>query len=120
MADKTTREALRALSRIATPHAAQVVAIVARTAKDWMTTATVETLLRFPPETGGHAIRDLLAHRAFVLSQPAAASRLIGRVSQAKVANLEPVLRDIWSLRYRFWNRALVGAARDAGALLNR
>ena len=118
--EKTTREALRALSRIGTPHAAQVVALVARTATDWMATATVETLLRFPPETGGHAIRDLLSHRAFVLSQPAAASRLIGRVSQAKVANLEPVLRDIWSLRYRFWNRALVRAARDAGALLNR
>jgi hypothetical protein len=118
--EKTTREALRALSRIATPHAAQVVALVARSATDWMATATVETLLRFPPETGGHAIRDLLAHRGFVLSQPAAASRLIGRVSQTKVANLEPVLRDIWSLRYRFWNRALVRAARDAGALITR
>jgi hypothetical protein len=85
-----------------------------------MATATVETLLRFQPETGAHAIRDLLGHRAFVLSQPAAASRLIGRVAQAKVPNLEPVLRDIWSMRYRFWNRALVRAARDAGALLNR
>ena len=118
--EKTTREALRALSRIGTPHAAQVVALVARTASDWMATATVETLLRFQPETGANAIRDLLGHRAFVLSQPAAVSRLLGRVAQAKVANLEPVLRDIWSLRYRFWNRALVRAARDAGALLNR
>ena len=118
--EKTTREALRALSRIATPHAAQVVGVVARSARDWMATATVETLLRFPPETGAHAIRDLLAHRPFVLSQPADASRLIGRVAQAKVPNLEPVLRDIWSLRFRFWNRALVRAAHDAGALINR
>lgn len=118
--EKTTREALRALSRIGTPHAAQVVGVVARGARTWMATATVETLLRFPPETGAQAIRDLLAHRPFVLSQPAAASRLIGRVAQAKVPNLEPVLRDIWSMRYRFWNRALVRAAHDAGALLNR
>ena len=118
--EKTTREALRGLSRIGTPRAAELVALVARGAKDWMATATIETLLRFQPETCAHAIRDLLADRAFVLSHPAAASRLIGRVSQARVPNLEPVLRDIWSLRYRFWNRALVRAARDAGALLNR
>jgi hypothetical protein len=118
--EKTTREALRALSRIGTPQAAQVVSVVARSATDWMATATVETLLRFPPETGAHAIRDLLGHRPFVLSQPAAASRLIGRVAQAKVPNLEPVLREIWSLRFRFWNRALVRAAHDAGALVNR
>jgi hypothetical protein len=118
--EKTTREALRALSRIGTPQAAELVAMMAKDARDWMSTAVVETLLRFPPETGAQPIRDLLAHRAFVLAQPAAASRLIGRVAQARVANLEPVLRDIWSFRFRFWNRALVGAAREAGALLNR
>jgi hypothetical protein len=118
--EKTTREALRALSRIGTPRAAELVGVVARDARDWMSTATVETLLRFQPEAGAHAIRDVLAHRAFVIAQPADASRLIGRVAQAKVTGLEPVLRGIWSLRYRFWNRALVGAARDAGALLNR
>jgi hypothetical protein len=118
--EKTTREALRALSRIGSPRAAELVGIVARGAKDWMSTATVETLLRFPPEVGATAIRDLLAHRSFVLSQPAAASRLIGRVANVKVSNLEPVLRDIAALRYRFWNRALVRAAGDAGALLKR
>jgi len=118
--EKATREALRALSRIGTTRAAELVGVVARNARDWMATATVETLLRFPPETGAHAIRDLLAHRPFVLAQPAAASRLIGRAAQAKAPNLEPVLRDIWSLRFRFWNSALVRAARDAGALLNR
>jgi hypothetical protein len=118
--EKTTREALRALSRIATPRAAELVGIVARGARDWMATATVETLLRFQPEVAAAAIRDLLAHRSFVLSQPGAASRLIGRVANVKVSNLEPVLRDIASLRYRFWNRALVRAAGEAGALLKR
>ena len=118
--EKTTREALRGLSRIGTARAAEGVAVLARNARDWMSTATVETMLRFPPEVGAHAIRDLLAEKSFVRAQPAAASRLIGRVAQAKVPGLEPVLRDIWSLRYRFWNRALVTAARDAGALLNR
>jgi hypothetical protein len=118
--EKTTREALRGLSRIGTPRAAELVAVVARGARDWMSTATVETLLRFPPETGAQAIRDLLSERSFVLAQPSEASRLIGRVAHVRVTNLEPVLRDIWSLRYRFWNRALVRAARDAGAVLNR
>jgi hypothetical protein len=118
--EKATREALRGLSRIGTPRAAELVAVVARGARGWMSTATVETLLRFPPETGANAIRDLLAQRSFVMHQPAEASRLIGRIAQARVSNLEPVLREIWSLRYRFWNRALVRAARDAGAVLNR
>ena len=118
--EKTTREALRALSRVGTVRAIELVAVMARDARGWMSTAIVETLLRFPPETGAHPIRDLLAHRAFVLAQPAAASRLIGRLAHAKVPHLDPVLRDIWSLRYRFWNRALVGAAREAGALLKR
>ena len=118
--EKTTREALRGLSRIGTPRAAEGVGVLARNARDWMSTATVETMLRFPPEIGAHAIRDLLAEKSFVRAQPAAASRLIGRVAQSKVPDLEPVLRDIWSLRHRFWNRALVSVARDAGALLNR
>lgn len=118
--EKTTREALRGLSRIGTPRAAEMTGMVARSARDWMATATIETMLRFPPDIGANAIRDLLAQRSFVLAQPAAASRLIGRLANARVANLEPVLRDIWSLRYRFWNRALVSAAREAGALLNR
>lgn len=118
--EKTTREALRGLSRIGTARAAELVGVVTRDARDWMSTAAVETLLRFPPEIGGPAIRDVLAHRPFVLSQPAAASRLIGRLSQAKVSQLEPVLRDIAALKYRFWNRALVRCAREAASLLAR
>ncbi|HEX6317098.1 MAG TPA: HEAT repeat domain-containing protein [Gemmatimonadaceae bacterium] len=118
--ERTTREALRALSRIGTTRAAELVAVVTRDARDWMSTAAVETLLRFPPEIGGPAIRDVLAHRPFVLSQPADASRLIGRMSQARVSQLEPVLRAIAALKYRFWNRALVRCAREAGALLAR
>ena len=118
--EKTTREALRGLSRIGTTRAAELVAVVARGARDWMSVATVETLLRFPPEIGAPAIRDLLAERSFVMAHPTEASRLIGRVAQVRVANMDPVLREIWSLRYRFWNRALVRAARDAGAVLNR
>lgn len=118
--ERTAREALRALSRIATAPAADHVAASARTSRGWLTTATIEALLRFPVEAGAPAIRDLLAHRPFVLANPEAASRVIARVAQGRVANLEPVLRDVWSLRYRFWNRALVRTARDAGALINR
>lgn len=118
--EKTTREALRALSRIGTTRAAELVGVVARDARDWMSTAAVETLLRFPAEVAAPALRDLLAHRPFVLAQPAAASRLIARAATSKGANLEPVLRDLLSLRYRFWNRALVRVASDAAALLGR
>jgi hypothetical protein len=118
--EKTTREALRSLSRIGSERAAELVGMIARDAKDWMSTATVETLLRFPTDVGGRAIRDVLSHRPFVIAQPAAASRLIGRAAQSRVSNLEPVLRDLLSLRYRFWNRALVQVANDANALLKR
>ena len=119
--EKTTREALRSLSRIGSARAAELVGVIARDARDWMSTATIETLLRFEPEAAAKAMRDLLAHRPFVLAQPAATSRIIGRAAQAKGHhNLDPVLREIWSLRFRFWNRALVRAARDAGALLQQ
>jgi hypothetical protein len=80
----------------------------------------VEALLRFSPQIGGPAIRDVLANKAFVRRHPAEASRLIGRVAGARIHEIEPVLRDIWSLRFRFWNRALVGVAKRAGAALAR
>lgn len=118
--EKTTREALRSLNRIATARAAELVGVVTRDARNWLATAGVETLLRFHLETAGPAIRDVLAHRPFVITQPAAASRLMGRLRDSKTPDLEPVLRDLWSLRFRIWNRALVRVARDAGALLNR
>jgi hypothetical protein len=64
--------------------------------------------------------RDVLAHRPFVLTHPQEASRLIGRAGAGRTANLEPVLRDLHALRFRFWNRALVRVAREAGSLLKR
>ncbi|HET8775576.1 MAG TPA: hypothetical protein VFP80_17385, partial [Thermoanaerobaculia bacterium] len=79
--ERATREALRGLSRIGTARAAELVGVLARGARDWMSSATVETMLRFPPEIGAPAIRDLLAERSFVLAQPAATSRLIARVA---------------------------------------
>ena len=66
--EKTTREALRGLSRIGTARAAEGVAVVARNARDWMSTATVETMLRFPPEVGAHAIRDRAGGRPHGIS----------------------------------------------------
>lgn len=118
--ERTSREALRALARIGTPRAAELVNLHARGARGWLSTAIVEALLHFPAETSGAAIRDLLADRAFVLAHPADASRLIARVSHARIPNLEPVLRDLVSLRFRFWNRALVKVAHDAEALLRK
>jgi hypothetical protein len=111
---------LRALARIGTARAAEMVNHHATGARGWLSTAIVEALLHFPVETSGSAIRDLLAQRAFVLAHPTDASRLIARAAQAKAPNLEPVLRTLTSLRFRFWNRALVKVARDAEALLAR
>lgn len=110
--ERTTREALRALSRIGTARAVGYVAAAARDARGWMASATVETLLRFPPQLGGEHVRDLLAQRAFVLAHPEEATRLIARA--ARTPNIEPVLRSLTSLRFRFWNRALVNVARAA------
>jgi hypothetical protein len=80
----------------------------------------VESLLHFPPESSGIAIRDLLAHRPFVLAHPAAAARLIARAAQVRPANFEPVLRGLVTLRFRFWNAQQVKVARCAEALLRR
>lgn len=118
--ERSSREALRALSRMGTPRAAELVTGHAREARGWLSTAVIEALLHFPPETSAAAIRDLLGHRPFVLAQPAAAARLIARAAQGKAPDLEPVLRDLLSLRYRFWNRQLVKVAHCAEALLRR
>jgi hypothetical protein len=118
--ERTSREALRALARIGSPRAAELVNVHARGARGWLSTAIVEALLHFPAETSGVAIRDLLAQRAFVLAHPTEASRLIARARLTGTPHLETVLRDLVSLRYRFWNRSLVNVARDAEALLKR
>jgi hypothetical protein len=118
--ERASREALRALSRIGTKRAAELAGQHARTARGWLSTAVVEALLHFPPESSASAIRDLLAHRPFVLAQPAATTRLIARAAQSKAADLEPVLRALLSLRYRFWNSQLVKVARCAEALMKR
>ena len=118
--ERTSREALRALARIGTPRAAELVNSHVRGAPGWLATAIVEALLHFPSETSGIAICDLLAQRAFVLAQPTGASRLIARAAQSRAPNLEPVLRSLVSLRFRFWNPLLVKVARDAQAVIAR
>jgi hypothetical protein len=118
--ERSSREVLRALSRIGTPRAADAVRLLARDARGWLASATVESLLHFPPESSGIAIRDLLAHRPFVLAHPAAATRLIARAAQVRPALFEPVLRDLLPLRFRFWNAQQVKVARCAEALLQR
>lgn len=118
--ERTAREALRGLSRIGSARAAALVSRAARDARAWLNTATIETLLRYPPEFLAPAMLDLLGHRPFVLAHPEAASRLLGRAGQARDRTLLPVLEGLRSFRFRFWNRALVRVAHEAAAILAR
>lgn len=118
--EQVVREALRALTRIATPQAASIVAARVRDGSGWLVTAAEEALWRFPTTEAQHQARHLLELREFVMRQPAAAGRLLDHVIQHGATNLEPILKGLASLRFRLWNPALVRVARKAHALAGR
>jgi hypothetical protein len=118
--EQVVREALRALTRIATAPAAAIVAARVREGSGWLAAAAEEALWRFPAAEAQRQARELLERRDFVLRQPAAAGRLLDRVSQPGAAGLEPILAGLAALRFRLWNPALVKVARRAHALASR
>jgi hypothetical protein len=115
--EQVVREALRALTRIATAPAAAIVAARLREGSGWLAAAAEEALWRFPAAEAERQARALLARRDFVRRRPAAAGRLLDRLSQPGAAGLEPILAGLAALRFRLWNPALVKVARKAHAL---
>jgi len=121
--EQNDREALRALARIGTAKAAQVVVDELRHGKAGSRAAAEEALWHFPPAQAAAQLRDILASRDFVVHHPEVAARLIERAGQSGaegLAGLAPALETIAPLRFRFWNPALVRVARKARELLTR
>lgn len=118
--EQTHREAFRALAAIGTSHAATIVAGRIQAGAASMQAAAEEVLWHFPPALARTKLRELLGQRDFVVRNPALAARLLERAAQAQMGGegLEPVLKTLALLRFRFWNRPLVRVARAAQVLL--
>jgi hypothetical protein len=118
--EQTVRESLRALARIGTPHAAEIVCAEIERDHGWIGAAAEETLWRFPPTHAEHQTKGLLERREFVMKHPALAVRLLDRAAHAGTTGLEPILASLVPLRYRIWNPALVRLARKAQVMEKR
>jgi hypothetical protein len=117
--EQTTREALRALAKMGGAPAAAAVATQLESGAAWSKLAAEEALFKFPPPQAIAQVRKLLASRAFIVSQPDTASRLLDRAAQSGAGSLGPVLEAIAPLRFRFWNPALVRVALKARQLMH-
>jgi hypothetical protein len=116
--EQTGRDALQALAHIGTAKAAQIVGMQLQEGAGAVRAAAEEALRHFAPAQAEATMRDLLARREFVLRHPQIALRLIDRVGHAGVTGLEPAMRDLAGLRYRFWNPKIVRVAMKARTLL--
>jgi len=110
-----SREALRALARMATLKAASLIAAQIERGGAIQPVAE-EALWRLPTPLALTRARDLLGRREFVAHCPQSAARLLERAAHGGDAALEPILETLAPLRFHFWNPAVarVGArARD-------
>jgi hypothetical protein len=114
--EHTVREALRALAKIGTAHAATIVASRIQEGRDWVAAAAEQTLWHFPKPEADRQVIDLLSRREFVVRQPDAAARLIDHAPR-EVAT-DAVLEPLQTLRYRIWKPSLARIGRKARARL--
>jgi hypothetical protein len=114
------REALRALARMGTAHAASVVTKQLQNGNARGRAAAEEALWHFPPARVGAFVRELLGNREFVLQNPATVTHVLDRAAKAGIEGLDPVLAEIEPLRFRFWNPSLVRLALKARELRAR
>ena len=111
------REALRALARIGTNRAAGVIADQIENGPPWITAAAEEALWHLPTALGFTTACQLLARRSFVLHRPECASRLLARVTNTGGHAPPPLLDNLASLRYYFWNPAVARVGMKAREL---
>jgi hypothetical protein len=114
--EHTVREALRALAKIGSAHAATIVAAHIQEGRDWVAAAAEQTLWHFPKPEADRQVISLLSRREFVVRQPDAAARLIDHAPR-EVAT-DAVLEPLQTLRYRIWKPALARIGRKARARL--
>jgi hypothetical protein len=116
--EHTAREALRALARVGTEEAAELVVAEILRQRGTLAVAAEETLWHFPAAEAQRQARALLGRREFALSHPHAAERLLDRAARTGGVDLGPILQDLAPLRFRIWNPALARVARKAHAIL--
>jgi len=116
--DQVVRDALQALAHIGSTRAAGIVGVHLRRGASSVRAAAEEALRHFPPAAAAAALRDLLASREFILEHPQIAVRLIDRAGQVGLTDLQPAMRALMPLRFRFWNPALVRVALKARTMI--
>jgi len=118
--EQTVREAFRSLARIGTPRAAAVVGAQIQSGAPLARAAAEEALWHLPPALTTAQLRDVLSRREFVVQNPLVVSRLIERAAQTKACDLDDVLQEIESMRFRFWKPGIVKMALKAKELRAR
>jgi hypothetical protein len=118
--EQVVREALRALARIGTAHAAALVSARIRHGSPWVRNAAQEALCRFPPALAQGQLLELLGRRDFVVHHPDIAARLLDRAAQGGSDHLKATLAPLVPLRFRFWNPALARVGHKARELVKR
>ena len=116
--EQTAKEALQALAHIGSSKAAGIVGVHLRRGASSVRAAAEEALRHFPPAAAAAAMRDLLASRDFILQHPQIAVRLLDRAEQSGLTDLQPAMRALVPLRFRFWNPAVVRVARKARTMI--
>ena len=106
--EQTAREALQALAHIGSTKAAGIVGVHLRRGASSVRAAAEEALRHFPPAAAARRCAICLASREFILQHPQIAVRLLDRAEQAGLTDLQPAMRALVPLRFRFWNPAVV------------
>jgi hypothetical protein len=112
------REALRALGRIASDDAAEMVTRFVLRQGTSGAVAAEDVIWQFSPIATHHCLRSLLRQRQFVVDNPGFTLRLLQRTDRFEPSKLSDVLTPLKSLRFRFWNRPLAQIGRRAAELL--
>ena len=118
--EQIVREALRALARIGSAHAAKLVSTQVQHASAWVRNAAQEALCRFPPAQAQVQLLALLGRRDFVRRHPDAAARLLDRAVRTDPGSLKETLAALVPLRFRFWNPALARVGVKAREMVRR
>jgi hypothetical protein len=113
------RASLRSLARIGTARGAALVASQIQNGTA-AARAAEEALWHFPQAEGMVQLRALLGRREFIFQKPDVAARLMDRAAQWNTGDLDGVLQQLETLRFRVWKPDLVRVARKARGLRAR
>lgn len=112
------REALRALARVGSGEAAEIV-VKHLQQRGSGRSGGDEAIWHFPAEKTRSCVRALLGQRAFVVAQPEMTLRILERAGRGSTEGLADLLGALAPLRFRLWKPRLARIGRKAHALLN-